>query len=95
MSAYIVVNVTVKDPKRYDDYKVLAPRSIEQYGGKYLARGGRSETLEGTFKPNRMVILEFPSVDKAKTWWASTEYAKAKAIRQSCSEADLVVVEGL
>lgn len=95
MSAYIVVNVTVKDPKRYEDYKILAPASIEQYGGKYLARGGRSESLEGSYKPNRMVILEFPNVDRAKAWWASTEYAKAKSIRQSCSEADLVVIEGL
>ena len=95
MSAYIVVNVTVKDPKRYEDYKLLAPASIAQYGGKYLARGGTSETLEGSFKPNRMVILEFPNVEKAKAWWASAEYAKAKSIRRSCSEADMVVVEGL
>ena len=95
MPAYVVVNVTVKDAKRYEDYKALAPGSIEQYGGKYLARGGKTEVLEGSWKPNRMVILTFPSVGKAKAWWSSTEYAKAKAIRQSCSEADLVVVEGL
>jgi uncharacterized protein (DUF1330 family) len=95
MSAYIVVNVTVNDPKRYEDYKALAPASIEQYGGKYLARGGRCEVLEGAWKPNRLVILEFPSLDKAKAWWSSTEYAKAKSIRQSCSQAELVVVEGL
>ena len=95
MAAYVVVNVTVNDPKRYEDYKALAPASIEQFGGKYLARGGKSEVLEGHWKPNRMVILEFPTVDQAKSWWSSTEYAQAKAIRHSCSTAELVVVEGL
>lgn len=95
MAAYLVVNVTVKDAKRYEDYKPLASASIAQYGGKYLARGGRAEVLEGSYQPNRMVILEFPSVEKAKAWWGSIEYAKAKSIRQSCSEGDLVVVEGL
>ena len=95
MSAYLVVNITVNDPERYEDYKALAPASIEQYGGKYLARGGRTETLEGSWTPKRMVILEFPSFEQAKAWWSSTEYAKAKAIRPSCSRAELVVVEGL
>lgn len=95
MSAYVVVNVTVNDPKRYEDYKALAPASIAQYGGKYLARGGKAEVLEGSWKPNRLVLLEFPSLEKAKQWWASSEYAKAKSIRQSCSTAELVVVEGL
>lgn len=95
MPAYVVVNVTVHDAKRYEDYKALAPPSIAQYGGRYLARGGRAEVLEGSWKPNRLVILEFPSLDKANAWWSSTEYAKAKAIRQSCSTAEMVVVEGL
>ena len=95
MAAYLVVNVTVKDAKRYEDYKPRASASIAQFGGKYLARGGHSEALEGNWKPNRMVILEFPSAEKAKQWWSSTEYAEAKAIRQSCAYAELVVVEGL
>jgi uncharacterized protein (DUF1330 family) len=95
VAAYLVVNVTVKDAKRYDDYKPLASASIAQYGGKYLARGGHSEALEGNWKPNRMVILEFPSAEKAKQWWSSTDYADAKAIRQSCSYTELVLVEGL
>lgn len=95
MSAYVVVNVTVNDSKRYEDYKALAPASIGQYDGKYLARGGKAEVLEGSWKPNRLVLLEFPSLEKAKLWWSSTEYAKAKSIRQSCSTAELVVVEGL
>jgi uncharacterized protein (DUF1330 family) len=85
----------VNDAKRYEDYKPLASSSIAQFGGKYLARGGKSEALEGDYKPNRMVILEFPSVEKAKAWWSSTEYANAKSIRQSCSYADMIVLEGL
>jgi uncharacterized protein (DUF1330 family) len=89
------VNVTVNDAKRYEDYKPLASASIAQFGGKYLARGGKAEALEGDYKPNRMVILEFPSIEKAKAWWCSTEYGDAKSIRQSCSYADMIVLEGL
>jgi uncharacterized protein (DUF1330 family) len=95
LPAYIIVNVTVNDAKRYEDYKPLASASIAQFGGKYLARGGKSEALEGDYKPNRMVILEFPSVEKAKAWWSSADYAEAKSIRQACSYADMIIMEGL
>jgi uncharacterized protein (DUF1330 family) len=78
MSAYVVVEVEVLDPERYETYKQLAPPSIAQYGGRYVARGGEVATLEGTWAPKRLVILEFPSVDQAKAWWNSPEYAEAK-----------------
>ena len=95
MPAYVVIEIEVHDPATYEQYKLLAPPAIAAYGGRYLARGGRTATLEGDWSPKRLVILEFDSVDRAQAWWASPEYAEAKALRQSCSSAKMVVVEGL
>jgi uncharacterized protein (DUF1330 family) len=95
MPAYLIAQITVRDAATYDRYRELAPPSIAQYGGRYVARGGTTETLEGTWRPKRLVILEFPSVEQARAWWASPEYAPAKALRQSSADADILVVEGL
>ena len=95
MPAYVIINVTVQDPARYEEYKQLAPPSISAYGGRYVARGGLVEVCEGDWTPSRLVVLEFPSLDRARAWWASPEYASAKALRQSCAEAQLVITEGL
>lgn len=95
MPAYLVVDITVQDPALYDQYKTLAPSSIARYGGKYIARGGRTETLEGDWKPTRLVILEFPDIERAKSWWSSTEYAKAKTMRQQAAATRMVLLEGL
>ncbi|HEX6975744.1 MAG TPA: DUF1330 domain-containing protein [Vicinamibacterales bacterium] len=95
MAAYVIVNIDVKDPTRYEDYKKMSPISVGQYGGKFIARGGTAEVLEGTWQPKRVVILEFESVEQAKTWWASPEYADAKALRQATSDGDMIVVAGV
>lgn len=95
MPAYVVVQIEVEDPKLYEEYKKLAPPAIAAYGGRYLARGGRTEILEGSWSPMRLVILEFPSLARAREWWASPEYAPAKALRQSCARAEMIVLEGL
>ena len=95
MAAYVIADIDVIDPLRYEDYKGLAPLSIAKYGGRYLARGGEVEQLEGTWMPNRLVILEFPSLARAREWWASVEYAPAKALRQATSTGNFVVIEGL
>lgn len=95
MSAYVVVDIEVLDPEQYETYKRLAPPSIAQYGGRYVARGGQVETLEGTWSPKRLVILEFPSLEQAKSWWGSVEYAEAKALRQAAARSQMIVVEGL
>lgn len=94
MSAYVVVDVTVHDPARYDDYKGQAPASIAQYGGRYLARGGRTEVLEGEWTPGRLVILEFPTLERAKEWLASAEYAPARALRHATAHTNMVAIEG-
>lgn len=94
MAAYVVVNVDVKDPARYEAYKTMVPPTIAAYGGRFLVRGAPLHEMEGQWPRPRLVILEFPDVDSAKRWWASPEYAEAKALRQAHAEAELVIVEG-
>lgn len=95
MPAYVIAHIDVKDPVKYEDYKKMSPVSIQQYGGKFIARGGKTESLEGTWQPKRLVLLEFPSVEQARKWWASDEYAPAKALRQATSIGDMIVIEGV
>ena len=95
MAAYIVVHVDVHDPVRYETYKAMAPESIRQYGGRYLTRGGATEVLEGDWTPKRLVILEFPTMERAKTFWDSPEYAEAKALRLATTTSHMVLLEGL
>jgi uncharacterized protein (DUF1330 family) len=93
--AYVVVSVDVHDAERYADYIEQAPESIARHGGRYLARGGRTEVLEGDWDPNRFVILEFPRFEDAKAWWASEEYADAKALRHATATSRMILVDGL
>jgi len=95
MAAYIIVEIDVHDPATYEEYKMLAPPSIEKYGGRYLVRGGRTETLEGDWSPKRIVVLEFPDMEKACAWQASHAYAPAKAVRERSACARMIAVEGL
>ena len=95
MSAFVIADISVNDPERYEEYKKLAPPAIAAYGGKYLARGGKSEKLEGNWEPNRVVILEFESIEKAKEWIDSTEYSEARALRNKTASSDMIVVEAL
>ena len=94
MAGYVVVQVDVKDPEGYQEYVKLVPPSLAAYGGRFKVRGGKTETLEGSWIPKRLVILEFDSAEQAKKWWASPEYAAAKAIRQRCAVTELLVAEG-
>lgn len=95
MPAYVVVEIAVHDAQTYEQYKQLAPPAIMAYGGRYLARGGATEALEGTWNPPRFVILEFPSAERARAWWNSPEYAAAKAMRRASTETRMLLVEGL
>lgn len=95
MAAYIVVEITVKDEATYERYKQLAPPSIAAHGGRYVIRGGQVETLEGAWQPKRFVMLEFPSAAQARAWWASPEYAPAKALRQASASTEMILVEGV
>jgi uncharacterized protein (DUF1330 family) len=95
MAAYVVVEVEVQDKDRYETYKRMVPPSLTAYGGRFIARGGEVETLEGEWSPTRLVILEFPSVEQAKAWWSSEEYAEAKALRQATAQSRMIVVAGV
>jgi uncharacterized protein (DUF1330 family) len=95
MPAYVIVEIDVTDPAAYEEYKAKCPPTIEAHGGKYIARGGQAETLEGNWVPKRVVVLQFPSVEAAKTWHASADYGPVKAIRDRTARSRMIVVEGL
>lgn len=95
MPAYIMVDVDIHDFSQYEEYKKLTPASVTAFGGKFIVRGGTTETLEGDWKPGRIVVLEFPTLERAKEWWASAMYAPAKALRQRISATRMIVVEGV
>jgi uncharacterized protein (DUF1330 family) len=95
MPGYVIVDITVRDRETYERYKQLTAPAVAAYGGKYLVRGGTTEILEGEWQPQRCVILEFPSVKAGRAWWDSPEYAPAKALRQSCANTEMLLVEGV
>ncbi len=95
MTAYVIAQVDVHDPERYVEYRTMVPASVEKFGGRFIARGGQAEVLEGEKQlPQRLVIIEFASMERAKAWWASEEYREAKALRQATSNGTLFLVEG-
>ncbi len=94
MAAYMILDIEVTDPVGFAQYKQVAPPALALYGGKYLARGGRTETLEGDWVPNRLVILEFPDVARAKQWLESPEYREARALRRQSATTNIVLIEG-
>lgn len=94
MAAYILVNVDTSNPSEYEEYKRIAQETVSRYGGRYLVRGGRMHLLEGTWRPTRLVILEFESFERAREWWESEAYAPAKALRQRLSKTDMILVDG-
>ena len=95
MPAYVIAMVDIKDPVRYESYRAMVLPTITAYGGRFLARGGHTDVLEGAWAPRRVVIIEFPTLARAKEWWSSPEYAEARAIRQATSEGTLIVIEGV
>ena len=95
MPAYVVVQITVEDPVRYAEYRRIAPPSIAAHGGRYIVRGGACEILEGSWLPPRLVVLEFPTVEQARAWWGSPEYAPAKALRQQCASTEMLLIDGV
>ena len=95
MTAYVIVDIEVSDPEGYKEYAKMAPEAVNLYGGKYIARGGANETLEGDWQAKRLVILEFSSVEQAKKWLYSPEYAPARALRHQYARSNMVVIEGI
>jgi uncharacterized protein (DUF1330 family) len=95
MSAYVIVDVEVTDPEGFEKYRQMAPLSIELYGGKYIARGGDTEVFEGNWQPERIVILEFESLQQAADWHRSEEYREAKTLRNKTANSNMIAVAGV
>lgn len=96
MTAYIIAQVDIHDPERYKDYIAMVPATVAHYGGTFIARGGLAEVLEGDKPlPQRLVIIEFPSLEQAKAWWDSDEYRPARDLRQGTSNGTLFLVDGV
>ena len=95
MPAFVIANITIVDPVRYEDYKRMVPATLVPFGGRFVVRGGNPQVLEGDWRPGRLVLLEFPSVERAREWWNSPEYAAARDLRQATSTGTLIVLEGV
>ena len=95
MSAYVIVEIDIHDPVLYEEYKKLTPGSLVPFGGKFIVRGGQAESIEGDWQPKRIVVLEFPSVEKAKEWWDCDVYRRARDIRQRAAHTRMIVVPGV
>ena len=95
MSAYIIVDIDVRDPAGYEEYKKLAGPTVEARGGKYIVRGGKTEVLEGDWQPKRIVVLQFPSMDEAKAWLNCDEYREPRTMRHRTAKTNMILVEGV
>ncbi len=94
MPAYLIARVAVTDRDAYKKYLEATPAIIEKYGGKVLFRPGEIATFEGPVENRRIVIIEFPSLIKAKQWYESLEYQEAKKLREGAAEGEIIAVEG-
>ena len=94
MPAYVIDDMEITDPQRFEEYKRLSPHTVAAYGGRFLARGGEVTAVEGGWQPRRLVVLEFPSVAQARAWLDSAEYAPARRLRQLSANSRMVVIEG-
>jgi uncharacterized protein (DUF1330 family) len=95
MSVYFIVDVTIEDPALYDEYRQLVNPTLEKYGGTFLARGGATETIEGGWQSQRLVILEFTDTEQFRRWYYSPEYSAARDIRFKASTARAILVQGV
>ena len=95
MKAYWIAHVDVSDSDQYSQYTQRAPQAFAQYGGRILARGGRSEAMEGRETPQRSVVIEFESYEKAVACYHSAAYQEAKSYREEWAKAEIIIVEGI
>jgi uncharacterized protein (DUF1330 family) len=94
MAAYVIANIDVQDAALFEEYRKQVPATIARHGGKYLVRGGKHQALEGAWRPSRLVVLEFPSLEQARRWYDSEDYREPRALRMRCALSDVVLVEG-
>ena len=95
MPAYVISDVTLRDPNAVEIYRTRAAASIAQYGGRYLARGGEIEVLEGSWQPRAIIVVEFPDAERARAWYRSPEYASGLEVRDLALSRNLILVDGV
>ncbi|MGH2889480.1 MAG: DUF1330 domain-containing protein [Solirubrobacteraceae bacterium] len=95
MPAYIIVETDIQDHEQYEHYKQASPGAVAAGGGRFIARGGELAVLEGDWRPERLVVLEFESLDAAKRFYASEAYQEAKRLREGAATLHMVAVEGI
>jgi len=94
VKGYVIAEVEVQNKEAFEEYRKLVPATLEPYGGRFVIRGGKVETMEGDWTPKRIVVLEFPDFERAREWWASEAYAEPKRMRQRAAKTNLILVEG-
>ena len=93
MPAYWIARVKVSDPDSYGEYAKRVPAAVEKFGGRFLARGGRVECLEGEAYP-RNVVIEFPDFESAVNCYNSPVYQEAKAFATGAADRDIIILDG-
>jgi uncharacterized protein (DUF1330 family) len=94
MAAYVIGDIEVTDPAAFQEYRNRLGATIEQYGGRFVIRGGRVNSKEGDWQPHRLLMLEFPSFEQAERWYNSSEYRPLIAIREKAARTHLIIAEG-
>lgn len=94
MTAYVIAKIEVTDPAAYESYKVLSTRAVLESGGRFLVRGGNAQVLEGDWEAPRLVVIEFASVELAKSFYDGEAYRAARLARAKAAKMQLAVVEG-
>ena len=95
MPAYLISTIDITDPAGYEEYRKMVAPVLQRYGGKFIVRGGRIDRVEGDWRPKRVVIVEFESMEKARAFCDAPEYAPAKAARHRTSVSSVIIVEGV
>lgn len=94
MTAYVIAQINVHDTEKFEDYRPQVPATLAPFGGEFIVRGGALETLEGEMPYSRVVVLKFPSMDKARAWHTSAIYAGPMALRKAAADGLMILVEG-
>jgi uncharacterized protein (DUF1330 family) len=95
MAAYVIASVDVQDAAVFEEYRRRVPETVARHGGRFLVRARAHETLEGGWRPARLVVLEFPDLEQARRWYDSEDYREPKALRMKSALTDAVLVEGV
>jgi uncharacterized protein (DUF1330 family) len=97
MAAYVIIDIAIRDQTRQGEYAQYVEKVrpiVEKHGGRYLARGGRIAPLTGDWRPERIILIEFPSRDRIERWWNSPEYKAIAGLRENSTAAKAIIVEG-